>query len=404
MSTTKSSSTGKLPGAGKNKSLQNAKLLELTHNLSERVKELNCLYGISRLYENGNATIDDILRGVVGLIPPAWQYPDITCVRIKLEDRDIKTANFRKTAWCQFQAIMVNGKKFGTIEVCYLLEKPESDEGPFLKEERNLIRVIAERLGNMIEHKTAENNLKTLYQREQELYKKLQLEMQFRADLTRKLIHELKTPLTSLVASSQLLYEETHEKKLERLAQHIWNGANNLNNRVDELHDVTRGEMGKLKLVLKKVDIINLVQSLIEETGALARQYGISIELEINKSLPEIEADPERIRQIVFNLINNACKYAREGKKITIKILKRSGAILIEVKDYGPGIPASRQANLFEPGYQITDSGSTTGGLGIGLALCKMLVELHGGRIWVDSTVGKGSSFFFTMPVKSKRQ
>jgi len=404
MSNAKPLTAGKLPDAGKNKKIRNTRLLQITHNLSERVKELNCLYGISRLIENGNVNIDDILQGVVDLIPPAWQYPEITCARIKLENRDIKTRNFRKTVWCQSQAIIVDGNKFGTLEVCYLLEQPESDEGPFLKEERNLIRVIAERLGNMIEHKTAENNLKTLYRREQELHNKLQLEMQSRADLTRKLIHELKTPLTSLLASSQLLFEETRDKKMEKLAKHIWNGANNLNNRIDELHDFTRGEMGKLKLVLKKVDIVNLMQSIIEEAGALARQYGISIELEFTGPLPEIEADPDRIKQVVLNLINNACKYAREGRKITIKILNRTGSVLIEVKDHGSGIPQSRQINIFEPGYQIADSDSTTGGLGIGLALCKMLVELHGGKIWVDSTVGKGSSFFFTIPVKYKKQ
>ena len=401
MTTTKQTKLTKPTASGSRRSSRSdAKLLELAHNLSERVKELNCLYGISRLFENGNVSIEEILRSVVELIPPAWQYPDITCARIKLDERDISTAIFRETPWCQSHSIMVNGKQFGTLQVCYLAEKPASDEGPFLKEERNLLRVIAERLGNAIEHKMAENNLKTLYQREQELRGKLQLEMQARVDLTRKLIHELKTPLTSLVASSQMLYEETYDKRLERLAKLVWDGANNLNNRVEELHDEIKGEMGKLKLTLKKVDIVKLFRSVVEESDALCRQYGISIELEFVKPLPEVNADPDRIKQIMLNLINNACKYARGGKKITIRTVRKFDAILIEVKDYGPGISVAKQINLFEPGYQTVDIDDTTGGLGIGLALCKMLVELHGGTIWVESKPGKGSSFFFTIPVK----
>jgi signal transduction histidine kinase len=101
-----------------------------------------------------------------------------------------------------------NGKRFGTIEVYYTEEKPDCDEGPFLKEERNLIYVIAERLGHAIERQIAEDNVKFLYHRERALREKLQSEMRVRVDFTRKLIHELKTPLTALIATSQLLYDE----------------------------------------------------------------------------------------------------------------------------------------------------------------------------------------------------
>jgi signal transduction histidine kinase len=382
---------------GKQKSKGN--LQEIAHDLSERVKELNCMYGISRLFEKNGLSIEDILRGVVKLIPPAWQYPDITCARIKIDSEEFNTVNYHETPWCQSQSIIVNGRHCGTLEICYLVEKPASDEGPFLKEERNLIRVIAERLGNIIEHVTAEENLRKMYAREQELHKKLQLEMQSRVDLTRKLIHELKTPLTALLASSQMLFEETKNKKLGKLAIHVWNGANNLNNRIEELNDVVKGELGKLKLALIKMDIASLLRSLVEEAGALAQHYGITIDLKSEQDLPEIEADPDRIRQIVFNLINNACKYAREGKKIIIMAVRYNDFIRIEVKDYGPGISKARQRTLFEPGYHTVDAESTAGGLGIGLALCKMLVELHGGKIWVESKLGHGSSFFFTLAV-----
>ena len=384
--------------------LAREKLGTLNHDLSERVKELNCLYGISRLFEVKNASIDKTLQSVVNLIPPAWQYPEITCSRIRLKKAEYKTSNFKETDWRQTQKIMVNGRQYGTVEVYYLDRKSESDEGPFLKEERNLLRVIAERLGILIESQIAKVNLESSYKRERDLREKLQIEMNSKVDLTRKLIHELKTPLTSLIATSQLLYDEAKDKRLGKLARYILDGANNMNRRIEELHDVTRGEIGQLKLSLKKVNIVQFLNSILEEVQQLAKQNEMSIELEISEHLPEITVDPDRIHQVMLNLINNAFKYAREGKKVTIRVTEQSGYIVIEVRDYGPGIPLEKQGTLFEPGYQVAYREERSGGLGIGLSLCKLLVGLHGGKIWAKSRVGKGTSFIFTLPVKPSEQ
>jgi signal transduction histidine kinase len=380
-----------------------SELRELAHKLSERVKELNCLYGISKLVEERNPSVDEILQGVVDLIPPSWQYPEVTCACVKLDNHQFKTANFLETAWKQAEKIMVNGERFGTIEVYYLEERPKSDEGPFLKEERNLIHVIAERLGHIIEHRLAEASLQELYEQEKKLRERLQAEMQGRIDFTRNLIHELKTPLTSLVATSQLLLEEERNKKLGKLARYVWEGANSLNNRIDELHDVVKGEIGKLELELKPLNLGQLLLSLVEETRALANQHGVSINLNLAESLPEVYADAVRVRQIVLNLLNNAFKYAAEGGRVTIKATAKSTSVTVEVQDQGPGIAEHIQQHLFEPGYQMAYPGEHSGGLGIGLALCKLLVELHGGKIWVRSQPGKGSSFFFTLPLLKER-
>jgi two-component system clock-associated histidine kinase SasA len=380
-------------------SIRESELRDLAHKLSERVKELNCLYGISKLVEDRNLTLEEVLQGVVDLIPPSWQYPDVTCACIKLKNQLINTANFRETIWKQAETIVVNGEHFGTVEVYYLEEKPESDEGPFLDEERNLIHVLAERLGHIIEHRLAGNRIQSLYEQEKELRERLQVEMESRIDFTRNLIHELKTPLTSLVATSQLLFEEERNKKLGKLAQYVWKGANNLNNRIDELHDVVKGEIGKLELDLKPLDLKQLLLSVVEETRALARQYSVAINLKVAESLPEVYADPVRVRQIVLNLLNNAFKYASAGGKVAIRATAKSASVTVEVQDRGPGIAEQAQEHMFEPGYQKVYSGGRSGGLGIGLTLCKLLVELHGGRIWVRSQPGKGSSFFFTLPL-----
>jgi signal transduction histidine kinase len=372
---------------------------ELSRDLIERVKELNCLYGLSRLVETKDRSLDGIMQALVDLIPPAWQYPEVTCARITFKKLQFKTINFRATAWKQTETIKVDGKRCGTIEVCYLEPRTLRDEGPFLTEERNLIHAIAERLGHIIEREIAEERVQSLYQREKELRERLQIEMQGRVDFTRKMIHELKTPLTSLMATSQLLVDETQGTKLEKLAGYVWGGAYSLNHRIEELHDVIRGEIGKLELKPKPFDPAALLRSVAGEMAAVSRQHGITIAIETGESLPHVLADPERVRQVVLNLINNAFKYAGEGKKIRVKAARRSDSVLIEIRDYGPGIPLDKQGRLFDSGYQLSSHDSQTGGLGIGLALCKILVELSGGRIWVKSQVGKGSSFFFTLPI-----
>jgi PAS domain S-box-containing protein len=130
------------------------------HDSVERVKELNCLYGIANLVEQQDISLEEILQGIVDLIPPSWQYPEITCARIIIHGREWKTNNFRKTIWKQSCDIKVHGEPGGVMEVYYREKNPEVDEGPFLKEERNLINAIAGLTGRIVERKQAEAALR----------------------------------------------------------------------------------------------------------------------------------------------------------------------------------------------------------------------------------------------------
>jgi PAS domain S-box-containing protein len=132
---------------------------KVEHDIGERIKELTCLYRLSQLLATPNATVEGMLKGTVDLVSPGWQYPGDTCVRIILEGQEYRTGNFRETVWKQASDITVYGHRIGTIEVYYLEEKPEIDEGPFLKEERSLVDGIAGMLGEMIERKRAEERL-----------------------------------------------------------------------------------------------------------------------------------------------------------------------------------------------------------------------------------------------------
>ncbi len=135
-------------------------LRQRTHDLGKRVKELSCLYEIDEIIRKEGLTVEAVLEKAVRIIPPSWQYPEITGSCITFENRKYKTKNFKKTKWMQRADIIVNAKKAGLVEVCYLEEKPEDYEGPFLKEERNLMKGVVERLTQFIEHKRAEEALR----------------------------------------------------------------------------------------------------------------------------------------------------------------------------------------------------------------------------------------------------
>ena len=135
-------------------------LVNQTHDLGERVKELNGLYDISKLLENPDISIEETFQGIVEILPASWQYPEITCARIVVTDKEYKTKNFRETIWKQTQDVLVHGDTVGFVEVSCLEQKPEIDEGPFLREKRHLLDEIADRLRLVIERKQVGEVLK----------------------------------------------------------------------------------------------------------------------------------------------------------------------------------------------------------------------------------------------------
>jgi hypothetical protein len=132
----------------------------VSHRLRERIKELNCLYDISSFRDATDFSLDAVLQAVIDFIPPAFQYPEITCARIIFDRYEFTTKNFKDTRWKLAHDITVNNDRIGTLEVCYLEKKPALDEGPFLKEEKNLIGAIARTLAKIIEREWAEAEIR----------------------------------------------------------------------------------------------------------------------------------------------------------------------------------------------------------------------------------------------------
>jgi len=254
---------------------------------------------------------------------------------------------------------------------------------------------------NITERKQAEEQLRLLYEQERDLRQRLEEEIRKRTEFTRALVHELKTPITPVLAATELLLEEIKDERSLKLVQSIDRSASNLNRRIDELMDLIRGETGMLPLNLMPVDAVSLLKDIGLEMMPVALRAGYSLTVDLPSSNPVVSADRDRLRQIIQNLLNNALKFTPPGGEITLRAMEKGANLIVEVQDTGPGINKEDQKRLFDPYYRRVEDRERLSGLGLGLALSKGLVELHGGRIWVKSTKGKGSTFGFSLPLET---
>jgi len=271
------------------------------------------------------------------------------------------------------------------------------DERPFTPEEVKLLRAVACQMQLGAQQAR-------LYCREMKLRQELEREIKKRSEFLRALVHELKTPVTAVMASSEILTAELQDKTLLALARNLYRSAENLNMRIDELLDVARGELGMLRLNRTAVDPIPLLRGSASDLAPLVSSYRQSLTVELPPSLPFVWADDSRLRQVVFNLLANASKFTPEGGQITLRARVEKRNLIVEVQDNGPGIPEEDQARLFDPYYRLERDREHLSGLGLGLALSKTLVELHRGRIWISSGEGRGSTFAFSVPLATERQ
>lgn len=251
---------------------------------------------------------------------------------------------------------------------------------------------------DITESKKANEKLQHLYKLETDLRQALETEMKQRIEFTRALVHELKTPLTPIVASSELLSEELKEEPLLSLAKNVYSGAVNLNRRIDELLDLARGEIGMLKLNLHLIDTSKLFREVFNYMLPMATGNRQTLIPEF-ATLPMIMGDEDRLREVLLNLLDNACKYTQQEGTITLRASVEDNRLEAEVIDTGQGIDEGDLNRLFQPYQRLEKDREHFNGLGIGLALSKRLVELHGGNMWVRSTLGSGSTFGFSIPL-----
>ena len=245
----------------------------------------------------------------------------------------------------------------------------------------------------------AENELRALYEREQTLSTVLKEQIEERSLYTRALVHELKTPLTPLLTASDYLEASLSDDTARGFARNIKLGARNMEKRINELLDLARGEVGTLKLTYRIFDLKEMLAETADYVRPEATRRGQHLELELPEAPLQMHADPDRLRQVAMNLLSNSFKFSRKGGKIRLSARAEPDGAVITVADDGAGISTSDLPYIFQPYHrgQNTDK-NRLGGLGLGLVLSKMIVELHGGQIWLKSAVGKGATFNFKIP------
>jgi PAS domain S-box-containing protein len=620
-------------------------LRKKSHDLNERVKELDCINAISEVASRENLSLNEFFQETVKVIPSAWQYPEITCARIVVQDREFKTGNFKVTDWKLASDIVVYGNKVGAVEVYYLEERAGEDEEPFSKEERALIDFIANRMKITIEHTQAEealhesesryrllaenvkdviwtadlnlrltyvspahthltgysveealaqtlDNLMTpasgevftkafaeeldleangpgdlfrsrtlevalncrdgstvpvemkaaflrglvgqpigilgitrdvrerrkaeealreseerfrdLFENANDLMQNIDMEGRFlyvnrkwletlgyskeevlklnlldiirkdqvahcmkclekvaggeslekietvfvskngreifvegnvnakledgkpvstrgtfrditerkkaeeaireldrlKAEFISNISHELRTPLHSIKGFGKLILDgKVPDPNVQReFLTIIENQSNRLDKLVSNLLDVSRLESGRFSIHKQRISIVGTIHEAVETLRGMANGRGITIKEDIPATLTEVDADKERLEQVIFNLIGNAVKFSNDDCEVMVRAEVNEHDLLVQVIDHGIGIPNESMPLLFQRFYRV-EASSSIGGSGLGLYISRQIIEAHGGRIWVESEAGVGSTFSFTLPL-----
>jgi two-component system phosphate regulon sensor histidine kinase PhoR len=221
-----------------------------------------------------------------------------------------------------------------------------------------------------------------------------------RRDFISNISHELRTPLASLKALTETLQESAIDDPpaARRFLQRMETEVDALSLMVSELLELSRIESGRVPLQMKSTPPINLLTMAVERLRLQAERAGLTVEIDCSeKDFPHILADPIRLEQVIVNLLHNAIKFTPSGGKITTRAIHDGNMVIFSVADTGIGIPMKDLGRIFERFYKA-DRSRSGGGTGLGLAISRHLVEAHGGRIWVESSEGQGSTFFFSIP------
>jgi signal transduction histidine kinase len=214
--------------------------------------------------------------------------------------------------------------------------------------------------------------------------------------------HELRTPLNAIIGFSEVLLDPslsvTDDERSQFLTDVLGSGKHLLN-LINEVLDLAKIEAGKMELQIEPSLLQDVVEAVSNTMRSLAVKKSIDLRVGSDERLAPFPMDGARVKQVLLNLVGNAIKFTPEGGKVWVRADGKDGTARVEVGDTGPGIPVEDQERIFLEFQQAGSDAGKPQGTGLGLALAKKFVEMHGGRIWVESEVGKGSRFFFTLPI-----
>jgi len=213
----------------------------------------------------------------------------------------------------------------------------------------------------------------------------------------------LRTPLNAIIGFSEVLSERMFgdlNEKQEEYLKDIYASGTHLLSLINDILDLSKIEAGRMELELSEFHLPTALDSALTLVRERAGRRALTLHTTIDRQLGDIQADERKIRQVVLNLLSNAIKFTPEGGRIEVAAVSKDGLAEVSVTDTGVGIAPEDQEKVFEEFRQVGTADKKAEGTGLGLTLCRKFVELHGGRIWVKSQVGVGSTFTFTIPVR----
>jgi signal transduction histidine kinase/DNA-binding NarL/FixJ family response regulator len=405
----------------------------LLDTLTARIKETGCLYGITKLLVAPGIPLDEVIERSLYMITDSWQYPEIAAVAIDIKGKRYKAENYRDTNWLLSVDIRTSEKVIGALTVAYLESRPTADEGPFRREERDLLNAIGAQFSAYMERRRSESRLKQARQKEKIALEELQFalstsdtlrkEAEFakktsedfaeqarkankaKSEFLANMSHELRTPLNGIIGLTELLLPVTInlDPDIRGKIGMIRYSGEALLTLVNDILDLSKIEEGKLALEQIPFDLPRLLRRLVTEMNVTAAKKGLQLSATLDPEIPVIlVGDPNRLRQVLANLTGNAIKFTEKGS-VLIKVdldLNSDDQIRLHfsVTDTGIGISKKRQSAIFRR-FTQEDTSTTRkfGGAGLGTTISKQLVELMGGGVWLESEVGTGSVFHFTV-------
>jgi len=231
----------------------------------------------------------------------------------------------------------------------------------------------------------------------------LQKASQHKSEFLANMSHELRTPLNAIIGFSEVLLErmfgEVNEKQTEYL-QDILASGQHLLSLINDILDLSKIEAGRMELELTEFHLPTAIENALMLVRERAGRRSLTLQTNIDDRLGEIQADERKVRQVVLNLLSNAIKFTPEGGRIEVAAVPKDGFVEVSVSDTGIGIAPEDQEKVFEEFRQVGTAAKKIEGTGLGLTLCRKFVELHGGKIWVKSELGQGSTFTFTIPMR----
>jgi C4-dicarboxylate-specific signal transduction histidine kinase len=358
-------------------------------SLKERIKELECLYEILQIsVDKQNHSLEEIFQEIVNVLPPAWQYPEITSAKIILDGKTYFSKQYCSPVHKQEAEIITNGIFRGEIEISYSEDAPDSDEGPFLKEERALINSISKKCA-LILMRIDEKKKKDIL--ESKLIHADRLATV--GELTAGIAHELNEPLGSILGFAQLIQKENElsEQGLSDLNK-ILNASLHAREIIRKLMTFSRYE----EKTSQKINLDKIIQDGIYLLEARCAKEGIEVIISGEKYLPTIYANPVQINQVVVNISINAIQAMPNGGKLFIHTFADNDNVHLIIQDTGTGISEDHLPKIFDPFFTTKESKTNTG---LGLSVVHGIVSSYHGKIEIESNLGIGTRFDISFPI-----